>query len=100
VLRAISVNKVGLASPSRSEDYVVENGVSGGIAGVGLLIEQDLGSSQVVVTKVTPGSAADREGRQVLERSGALMTMQRVESDDCRASRARPPWHLAFLVAL
>ena len=81
VLRAISVNKVGLASPIRSEDYVVENGVLGGIAGVGLLIEQELGSSEVAVTKVTPGGAADREGRQVLKRSGALVPVQHV--DEC-----------------
>ena len=67
VLRAVSVSKVGIVSPVKSEDYVVEHGAAGGIAGVGLLIEQELGSSQVVVTKVTSGGAAAREGRQVMQ---------------------------------
>ena len=58
---------MGIVSPVKSEDYVVEHGAAGGIAGVGLLIEQELGSSQVVVTKVTSGGAAAREGRQVLQ---------------------------------
>lgn len=75
VLRAVSVSKVGLFSPVKSEDYAVEHSASGGIAGVGLLIEQEVGSSQVVVTKVTPGGAAAREGRQVLHAHGVLYTI-------------------------
>jgi chromosome segregation ATPase len=62
-LRAASQSRVGTVSPIKSESYVIENkGGAGPMAGVGLLIEQEEGSEDVLVTRVTPGGAAAKDG--------------------------------------
>ena len=61
-LQAISRNKIGMLSPIASESYQISPLV---MAGVGLLIEQVVQGptdTQMVVTKVTPGGAADKDG--------------------------------------
>ena len=49
-------------SQVKSETYKVDKSVAGPMAGVGLLIEQEEGSDDVVVTRVTTGGAAAKEG--------------------------------------
>ena len=63
-VRAICVNKFGMTSAIKSERYLLDDKSSGTqvMAGVGLLIEQEDGSDDVVVTEVKSGGAADQEG--------------------------------------
>jgi len=54
-LRAVTHSKFGYTSPVTSECYVVQRGGPASMAGVGLLIEQEEGSDDVIITKITPG---------------------------------------------
>ena len=63
-VRAICVNKLGMTSAVKSERYLLDDKSPGTpvMAGVGLLIEQEDGSDDVVVTEVKSGGAAGKEG--------------------------------------
>jgi hypothetical protein len=65
-VRAICENKLGMTSAVKSERYSLDDKSSvdqaTAIGGVGMLIEQQEGSADVIVTHIKSGGAADREG--------------------------------------
>ena len=65
-LKAMLRTKIGLMSPTKIEAYVVDKnsyGSPSSMAGVGLLVEQEEGAEDVIVSKVTEGGAAAKDGR-------------------------------------
>jgi len=65
-VRAVCENKLGMTSAVKSERYSLNDKSSvdqaTAIGGVGMLIEQEEGSADVIVTHIKSGGAADREG--------------------------------------
>lgn len=62
-VRAICENKLGMTSAVKSERYSLDDKSSADqatpIGGVGMLIEQEEGSADVIVTHIKSGGAAD-----------------------------------------